>query len=82
MATVAYGVIGMLAGQQLSRLIAYAVVVSSGLLLAALGLQDETLTAPLMFYMLSSVLGTAAFFMLNGMTERMRLTPVRSQAPG
>jgi len=81
MATVAYGVIGMLAGQQLSRLIAYGVVVSSGLLLAALGLQDETLTAPLMFYMLSSVLGTGAFFMLNGMTERMRLTPMRTQAP-
>ncbi len=81
MATVAGGVIGMLAGQQLSRLIAYAVVVSSGLLLAALGLQDRSLTAPLMFYLLSSVLGTGAFFMLNGMTERMRLTPVRTQAP-
>ena len=81
MATVACGVIGMLAGQQLSRLIAYTVVVSSGLLLAALGLQDRSLTAPLMFYLLSSVLGTGAFFMLNGMTERMRLTPVRTQAP-
>ena len=81
MATVAYGVIGLLAGQQLSRLIAYAVVVSSGLLLASLGLQDQTLTAPLMFYLLSSVLGTGAFFLLNGLTERMRLSPVRTQAP-
>ena len=81
MATVAYGVVGMLGGQQLSRLIAYAVVVSSGLLLATLGLQDQSLTAPLMFYLLSSVLGTGAFFMLNGMTERMRLTPMRTQAP-
>ncbi|HET9693174.1 MAG TPA: monovalent cation/H+ antiporter subunit D, partial [Steroidobacteraceae bacterium] len=81
MMTVAYGVVGMLAGQQLSRLIAYGVVVSSGLLLAALGLQDQSLTAPLMFYLLSSVLGAGAFFMLNGMTERMRLSPVRTQAP-
>ena len=81
MATLAYGVLGMLGGQQLSRLIAYAVVVSSGLLLAALGLQDQSLTAPLMFYLVSSVLGTSAFFMLNGMTERMRLTPMRTQAP-
>ena len=80
MATVAYGVVGMLAGQQLSRLAAYSVVVSSGLLLATLGLQDQTLTAPLLFYLLSSVLGTAAFFLLNGMTERMRLTPM-TQAP-
>jgi multicomponent K+:H+ antiporter subunit D len=79
MATVAFGVVGMLAGQQLSRLIAYAVVMSSGLLLAALGLQDQTLTAPLMFYLLSSVLGTGAFFMLNGLTERMRLTPMRTR---
>ena len=81
MATVAYGVIGMLAGQQLSRLIAYAVVVSSGLLLASLGLQDQTLTAPMLFYLLSSVLGTGAFFMLSGLTERMRLTKIRTQAP-
>ena len=80
MATVAYGVVGMLAGQQLSRLAAYSVVVSSGLLLATLGLQEQTLTAPLLFYLLSSVLGTAAFFLLNGMTERMRLTPM-TQAP-
>ena len=80
MATVAYGVVGMLAGQQLSRLAAYSVVVSSGLLLATLGLQDQTLTAPLLFYLLSSVLGTAAFFLLNGMTERMRLTSM-TQAP-
>lgn len=81
MATVGYGVIGMLAGQQLSRLIAYSVVVSSGLLLTALGLQDPSLTAPLMYYLLSSVLGTGAFFMLSGLTERMRLTPMRTQAP-
>ena len=79
-ATVTYGVIGMLAGQQLSRLVAYSVVVSSGLLLASLGMQDETLTAPLLLYLLSSVLGAGAFFLLNGMTERMRLTPM-TQAP-
>ena len=79
-ATVTYGVIGMLAGQQLSRLVAYSVVVSSGLLLASLGMQDETLTAPLLLYLLSSVLGAGAFFLLNGMTERMRMTPM-TQAP-
>ena len=80
MATVAYGVIGMLAGQQLSRVVAYSVIVSSGLLMTALGMQDQTLTAPLMLYLLSSVLGTGAFFLVNGMTERMRMTPM-TQAP-
>lgn len=73
MATIAYGIIGMLAAQQLGRLIAYSVVVSSGVLLMALGMQNEALTAPVMFYLLSSVLTTAAFFMLNGLTDRTRM---------
>lgn len=79
-ATVVYGVIGMLAAQHLGRLVSYSVVASSGLLLMALGLRNEALTAPVLFYLASSVLATAAFFMLNGMTERMRLTPMNDAA--
>ena len=73
LATLGFGVIGMLAAQQLGRLVAYSVIVSSGLLLMALGLRIETLTAPVMFYLASSVLATGAFFMVNGMTERTRV---------
>jgi multicomponent K+:H+ antiporter subunit D len=73
LATLGFGVIGMLASQQLGRLVAFSVIVSSGLLLMALGLRIETLTAPVMFYLASSVLATGAFFMVNGMTERTRL---------
>src|SRR5690606_27656211 len=80
LASIAYGVIGMLGSQQLSRLVAYSVVASSGLLLMALGLQMETLTAPVLFYMISSVLVTGAFFMLHGLTERTRLTTVSDTA--
>jgi multicomponent K+:H+ antiporter subunit D len=72
-ATVAYGVIGTLASQQLGRLVAYSVVASSGLLLMALGLRNEALTAPLLFYLASSVLATGAFFLLNGLTDRTRM---------
>jgi len=79
-ATVAFGVIGMLAAQHLGRLVAYSVIASSGLLLMALGLRNEALTAPILFYLSSSVLATAAFFMLNGLTERMRLTPMSDAA--
>jgi multicomponent K+:H+ antiporter subunit D len=79
-ATVAYGVIGMLAAQHLGRLVAYSVIASSGLLLMALGLRNEDLTAPILFYLVSSVLATAAFFMLNGLTERMRLTSITEAA--
>ena len=39
----------------------------------ALGLRIEVLTAPVMFYLASSVLATGAFFMVNGMTERTRV---------
>jgi multicomponent K+:H+ antiporter subunit D len=75
MATVAYGTIGMLAGQQLARQVAYAVVISTGVLITSLGLNNEALTAPAMFYLISSVLATAAFFLLSELTERMRLNP-------
>jgi multicomponent K+:H+ antiporter subunit D len=79
-ATIAYGVIGMLAAQQLGRLVAYSVIVSSGLLLMAMGLEIQSLTAPIMFYLLSSVFATSAFFMLNGMTERTRMMQVSEAA--
>jgi multicomponent K+:H+ antiporter subunit D len=74
-ATLVFGIVGMLASQQLGRLIAFVVIVSSGTLLAAVGSGTPNLTAPALFYMVSSVLATAAFFMLTGMTERTRTTP-------
>jgi len=79
-ATVAMGVIGMLAAQQLGRLVGYSVITSSGLLLLALGLRNEALTAPILFYLISSVLATAAFFMLNGLTERTRVMQMNDAA--
>jgi multicomponent K+:H+ antiporter subunit D len=71
--TLASGTIGMLATQHLKRLVSYSVIVSSGLLLAALGLGNEALTAPVLFYLVTSVLTSAAFFMLTGMTDRTRI---------
>ena len=73
--TMAFGIVGMLGAQQLGRLIAFAVIVSSGTLLATVGSGVQSLTAPALFYMVSSVLATGAFFMLTGMTERTRTTP-------
>ncbi len=71
-ATVAFGIVGMMAAQQLGRLVAFSVIVSSGTLLAATGLNPDGLTGPALFYLLSSVLASGAFFMLTGMTERTR----------
>ncbi|HEX2138640.1 MAG TPA: monovalent cation/H+ antiporter subunit D, partial [Woeseiaceae bacterium] len=73
-ATLLAGIVGMLSARHLGRFVAYSVVVSTGLLLAALGLGLEELTAPALFYLVTSVLTTAAFFMLTGMAERARLT--------
>src|SRR5690606_10183811 len=47
--------------------------VSSGLMLASLGLGIETVTAPVLFYLVTSVVPTAAFSLLAGMTDRTRL---------
>lgn len=74
LATLVAGTIGMLSARYLARFVAYSVVVSTGLLLATLGLGLEELTAPALFYLVTSVLTTAAFFMLTGMAERARLT--------
>jgi multicomponent K+:H+ antiporter subunit D len=72
LATLLTGMIGMLAAQQLARLVSYSVAVSTGVLLAALGLGIEALTAPVLFYLVVSVVSTGTFFMLTGMTDRTR----------
>ncbi len=72
LATLAAGTVGMLSARRLPRFVAYSVVVSSGLLLSALGLGLEEVTAPALFYLGTSVLTTGTFFMLTGMTERAR----------
>jgi multicomponent K+:H+ antiporter subunit D len=74
LATLVTGSIAMLGAKHLARLVAYSVMASMGILLAALGLQHDSLTAPVMYYMIVSVLTSSAFFMLTGMTDRTRIT--------
>jgi len=77
--TMGFGIFGTLAAQQLSRLVGYSVIVSSGLLLTVMGLDHPPLLAPALFYLVGSVLATAAFFMLTGMTGRAWRTPTEPQ---
>src|SRR5690606_29137756 len=84
MGTLVAGSIGMLAAQQLARVVSYSLIVSTGIMLAALGLGTEAVTAPVLFYLIASVLTSAAFFLLTGVTERTRQfgsTEVAVQAP-
>lgn len=79
-ATIAYAVIGMLASNQLGRIVSFCVVSSTGLLFMALGLRIDALTGPVMLYLASSILATAAFFMVNGLVQRTRTLRVREAA--
>ncbi|HMM46379.1 MAG TPA: monovalent cation/H+ antiporter subunit D [Thiobacillaceae bacterium] len=72
LATIAVGTIGVLASQRLPRVAGFLVIVSSGTLLAAFGLGDTGLTAPALYYLVSSVLAGGAFFMVIEMAERDR----------
>lgn len=68
--TLAFGIIGVLASQALGRIGAYSVLVSSGTLLAVIGLNDEAATSAALLYLLSSTLTLGAFFMLVELVER------------
>jgi multicomponent K+:H+ antiporter subunit D len=70
MATVVFGTIGTLASQDMSRLAAFSVVVSSGTVLATMTQKDVTGGA--LFYLVSSTLGLSAFFLLIELVERGR----------
>ena len=70
LATLLFGGLGLLATQQLEKMVGYCVIVSAGTLLTALGMPGVTLTGPALFYLISSVLTTGAFFMLAELIER------------
>jgi multicomponent K+:H+ antiporter subunit D len=70
LATLSFGAIGVLASQALGRLAGYSVLVSSGTLLAAIGLSHTGVTAGALFYLITSTLTISAFFLLIELVER------------
>ena len=62
----------MLATQNMARLAGASVLVSSGTLLAAIGVGQVAVTGGALFYLASSVLAIAAFFLLIELVERGR----------
>lgn len=69
-ATLVFGSIGILSAAQVERQAGYGIIMSSGLLLATLGMPGTSLTGPALFYLVSSVLTLGAFFMLLEMIAR------------
>src|SRR5690606_6795163 len=72
MATVAFAASGVLASQAMGRLAGYSVLISSGTLLAAVGMGDAAVVSGALFYLVSSTFTVAAFFMLIELVERAR----------
>ncbi|MFT7772486.1 monovalent cation/H+ antiporter subunit D [Roseateles sp.] len=77
--TLAFGALGMLASQQLARLAGYAVITSSGTLIAAIGFDAPALSAAALFYLASSTLAGCALFLLVELLERSRQVEVGPQ---
>ena len=72
LATLAFGAIGCLASQDMTRLASFSVLVSSGTVLAAVGMGHAGVTGAALYYLISSTLGLSAFFLLIELVERGR----------
>ena len=70
LATIAFGILGVLASQAMARIAGFCLLVSSGTLLAAVGLSDPEITGGALLYLVSSTLTIGAFFLLIELIER------------
>ncbi len=86
--TILVGAIGILAAQDLRRLIANLIIVSIGTLLAGLALERETATVAALYYLLHTTLASAGLFLLADLIARQRgkardrLVPARGMHQG
>lgn len=71
LATIAFGVLGVVASLRLGRIAAFSIIVSSGTLLAALGIGDPEVTGAALFYLLSATLAVGGLFLLVELMERI-----------
>jgi multicomponent K+:H+ antiporter subunit D len=70
--TIAFGSMAVLATQNMARLAGASILVSSGTLLAAIGVGQVEVTGGALFYLTGSVLAVSAFFLLIELVERSR----------
>lgn len=72
LATLGFGAIGMLASQQLRRVAAYSLIISSGTSLAVIGVGGPALIGAALFYLTGSTLASCALYLLAELIERSR----------
>lgn len=70
LATLAFGTLGMVAARDLARAAAYAVMVSSGTILAAAGVGKPAALGGALFYLIGSTLACGAMFLLAEVLQR------------
>lgn len=72
LATIAFGTLGVLAAQDMMRMAGFAVLISTGTLLAAIGADRVEVTAGALFYLATSILALGAFYLVVELLERGR----------
>ena len=77
LSTIAFGTVGVFASTSLSRIAGFSVIVSSGTLLAALGMGSPAVTSAALFYMLSATFAVCALFLLVELLERIDVGEAR-----
>jgi len=70
LATGTFGALGLMASLRLARIAGFSILVSSGTLLAAIGIGDEAVTASALFYLMSATPAASALFLLVELVER------------
>jgi multicomponent K+:H+ antiporter subunit D len=70
-ATLVFGILGVLAEKNLGQLAGFSVILSSGVLLSALGMPGVSMTGPTLYYLVSSVLASGALFLLVELISRV-----------
>ena len=80
LATIAYGTVGILAARDLTRAAGYAVMISSGTVLAVLGTGSDGALAGALYYLVGSTLAAGALFLLAEILQRGR-DPVEAAQP-
>ncbi|MGH6951072.1 MAG: monovalent cation/H+ antiporter subunit D, partial [Vitreimonas sp.] len=79
--TIAMSAIGMLAARSFSRIAGFAVLTSSGAVLAVVGAGGERALSGALYYMISSTLAVGAFFLLIELLNRARGTTAPALGP-
>lgn len=71
LATIAFGSMGLLASLRLSRIAGFSIIVSSGTLLAAVGVGASSVTSAALYYLPSATIAVSALFLLVELIKRI-----------